>query len=299
VDLMMDLTAFAEAVGTIGPVSIVGLGTRGGHVPGCKVVAAPRGIVDYNPAEMTLRCGAGTSMDEVSSALQAAGQMVALAPGGTVGGALATAASDIRRLGRGPAREALLQARFVTADGLVAKAGGPTVKNVSGFDLCRLLVGSHGAVGFLGEVILRSRPAPAVSRWFAGAADPDVVRGRLYRPAAVLWDGRTTWVCLEGHPADVADQAELTGLPEVDGPPSLPPHQWSVPMADMHLTMSAMTAPAVAEFGVGQIHASVPQPSRPVEQAVFGLHDSLALSFDPTRRLNPGRFPVLAASVPS
>jgi FAD/FMN-containing dehydrogenase len=294
VDLMMDLTAFAEAVGTTGPVSILGLGTRGGHVPGCKVVAAPSGIVDYNPAEMTLRCGAGTSMDEAFEALKTAGQMVALAPGGTVGGALATAASDIRRLGRGPARETLLQARFVTADGLIAKAGGPTVKNVSGFDLCRLLVGSHGALGFLGEVILRTRPAPAVSRWFAGAADPDLVRSRLYRPAAVLWDGRTTWLCLEGHPADVADQAGCAGLPEVEGPPSLPPHAWSVPMNEVRAAMSAMTAPAIAEFGIGQIHASVAQATRPVEQAVFGLHASLAQTFDPHGRLNPGRFPVLA-----
>ena len=127
----MNLTAFAEAVGSTAAVSIVGLGTRGGHVPGCRVVAAPTGILDYNPAEMTLRCGAGTTMDEVIATLEAAGQMVALAPGGTVGGALATAASDVRRLGRGPARETLLQARFVTADGLIAKAGGPTVKNVS------------------------------------------------------------------------------------------------------------------------------------------------------------------------
>lgn len=293
----MDLSDFAEAVGTTGPVSIIGLGTRGGQVPGCKVVAAPSGILDYDPAEMTLRCGAGTSMDEVLDALQAAGQMVAFTPGGTIGGALATAASDIRRLGRGPAREALLQARIVTANGLIAKAGGPTVKNVSGFDLCRLLVGSHGALGFFGDVILRTRPAPAVSRWFSGSTDPDVVRGHLYRPAAVLWDGLTTWVCLEGHPADVADQAAHAGLPEVDGPPSLPPYAWSVPMPEIRSVMSGMTAPAVAEFGVGVIHASAPQPARPVNPAVFELHRALAATFDPTGRLNPGRFPLLLDTV--
>jgi FAD/FMN-containing dehydrogenase len=293
----MDLSVFAEDVGTTGPVSILGLGTRGGQVPGCRVVAAPSGIVDYNPAEMTLRCGAGTSMDDVCDALNEAGQMVALAPGGTVGGALAAAASDIRRLGRGPARDALLQARIVTADGLIAKAGGPTVKNVSGFDLCRLLVGSHGALGFFGDVILRTRPAPAVSRWFAGSTDPDLVRSHLYRPAAVLWDGRTTWVCLEGHPADVADQAAVVGFPEVDGPPSVPPYTWSVAMPDLRRVMADMTAPAVAEFGVGIIHASVPQPARPVDPAVFELHRSLAATFDPTGRLNPGRFPLLLDTV--
>ena len=294
---MVDLSSFAEAVGATGPVSILGLGTRGGQVPGCKVVAAPSGILDYNPAEMTLRCGAGTPMDEVIDALKASGQMVALAPGGTVGGALATAASDIRRLGRGPAREALLQARIVTADGLIAKAGGPTVKNVSGFDLCRLLVGSHGALGFFGDVILRTRPAPVVSRWFGGSSDPDVVRGRLYRPAAVLWDGRTTWVCLEGHPADVADQAALVGLPEVEAPPTLPPYTWSVVMPDLRRVIADATAPAVAEFGVGAVHASVPQPARPVDPAVFELHRSLAATFDPIGRLNPGRFPLLLDTV--
>ena len=59
----------------------------------------------------------------------------------------------------------LLQARYVSAAGEIVKAGGPTVKNVSGFDLCRLLVGSYGTLGFLGDVILRTRPLPATSQW--------------------------------------------------------------------------------------------------------------------------------------
>ena len=66
--------------------------------------------------------------------------------------------SGIRRLGDGPVRDAVLQVRYVSAAGEVVKAGGPTVKNVSGFDLCRLLVGSRGTLGFIGDVILRTRP---------------------------------------------------------------------------------------------------------------------------------------------
>ena len=293
----MDLTHFAEQVGSTGPVSISGAGTRGGPVPGVRCVRAPDGIVDYNPAEMTLRCGAGTPMAEVTEALAAAGQFVALAGTGTVGGALATGASDLRRLGRGPARETLLQARFVTADGLIAKAGGPTVKNVSGFDLCRLLVGSHGALGFLGDVIVRTRPAPDVSRWFAGEVDPDMVRGRLYRPAAVLWDGRTTWVCLEGHRADVCDQAALTGMTEVDGPPPIPPHTWSVPLHQVRAAVGAAAGQAMAEMGVGIVHATEPQPAQPQQSAIVELHRSMAASFDPSGRMNPGRFPLLASTV--
>ncbi len=292
----MDLAAFAAEVGSLDQVTITGSGTRGGPVAGVRVVHAPAGIIDYNPAEMTLRCGAGTALTDVTAALTAAGQYVALEATGTVGGALATDASDLRRLGRGPARETLLQARFISADGLIAKAGGPTVKNVSGFDLCRLLVGSHGALGFLGDVILRTRPAPDVSRWFAGEADPDVVRGCLYRPAAVLWDGSMTWVCLEGHRTDVADQARLISLAEVDGPPSIPPHIWSVPLTDVRAAVVA-SGNAVAEMGVGVVHTYLPQPNQPVQPAIVELHRSLAASFDPSGRLNPGRFPLLASTV--
>ncbi len=94
------------------------------------------------------------------------------------------------------------------------QAGGPTVKNVSGFDLCRLLVGARGTLGFIGDVILRTRPLPAHSQWFtAEADDPFPIFAALYRPTSVLWNGSRLWVLLEGHPADVAAQAAqlLTG----------------------------------------------------------------------------------------
>ena len=116
--------------------------------------------------EMTVWCGAGTPVDEVDAALAEHGQASRSRRLGTVGGALAVGHSDIRRLGYGPVRDVLLQARYVSAAGEVVKAGGPTVKNVSGFDLCRLLVGSRGTLGFLGEVILRTRPRPIHEQWF-------------------------------------------------------------------------------------------------------------------------------------
>src|SRR5207237_1074792 len=135
---------------------------------------------------------------------------------------LAVGRSGIRRLRQGPMRDVLLEARYVAAGGRVIKGGGPTVKNVSGFDLCRLLVGSLGTLGFLGEVVLRCRPRPEVSRWFAGDAEPFDLVHRLHQPSSILWDGTTTWVLLEGHPADVEGQAAIAGLPEVGGPPPLP-----------------------------------------------------------------------------
>ena len=170
----IDLASFAEQIGSDGP----GRGRGRAHPMGRRRRARsrargscrhPTGIAWIAVEEMTVCCGAGTLVTELDAALAERGQCVALPDwhGATVGGVLAVGRSGIRRLGYGPVRDALLQARFVSAEGRIVKAGGPTVKNVSGYDLCRLLVGSLGTVGLIGEVILRTRPLPAASRWFA------------------------------------------------------------------------------------------------------------------------------------
>jgi FAD/FMN-containing dehydrogenase len=284
----VDLSAFAEAVGEHDPVSIVGGGTRA-PPPAGRVVRAPGGIVEYQPEEMTVRCGAGTPVAELAAALAAHGQETPIPAGGTVGGALAVGRSDVLRLGLGPVREVLLQARFVGAAGDVVKAGGPTVKNVSGYDLCRLLVGSWGTLGFLGEVILRTRPVPPARVWFGGEADPFALLARLYRPQSVLWDGARVWVCLAGHPSDVADQARLAGLPEVAGPPPLPTGgRASMAPSALRSLPNAGTGPFVAEVGVGVVHLHQPWPRPSPPDLVIELHRRIKALFDPTGRLNPG-----------
>ena len=99
-------------------------------------------------------------------------------------GSRATAGS-----GTGPLRDRVLEVRFVTADGRLVKGGGPTVKNVSGFDIPRLLVGSFGTIGVLVQVILRCQPVPEVVEWSATDDDPFDVRRRTYRPSCIAWDG--------------------------------------------------------------------------------------------------------------
>jgi glycolate oxidase FAD binding subunit len=287
----VDLTAFADEVGDAGPVTITGLGTRGGPVPDVRVVGAPAGIDWIEPDEMTVCCGAGTIVAELDDALLVHGQCVAIPPTGTVGGALAVGHSGMRRLGYGPVRDALLQARYVSAAGEVVKAGGPTVKNVSGFDLCRLLVGSRGTLGFLGEVILRTRPRARYEQWFSGPVDPDDALGRLHRPTAVLWDGATTWVLLEGDERDVEAQVATIDLQPAEGAPALPSGgRWSIPPGSFR----QLTGTYVVEIGVGIVHHAEPAPARSVDPAVVALHERIKQQFDPTGRLNPG-VDVLAA----
>ena len=285
------LEAFAQEVGADGPVTVVGGRTQwdvgGAVVAGTREVGAPAGVVSYEPAEMTVRCGAGTLVTELDAVLAERGQTVALPdwPGATVGGVLAVGRSGVCRLGHGPVRDVLLEARYVSAAGELVKAGGPTVKNVSGFDVCRLLVGSLGTLGLIAEVVLRVRPRPAASQWFMTEGDPFELRRSTHGASSILWDGRTTWVLLEGHPADVDGQAAQHRLTEATGPPPLPSGgRRSVrPSA-----LRDLTGEFVAEIGVGIVHGANPvTDTAPPDRG--DLHQRLKSSFDPGGRLNPGR----------
>jgi glycolate oxidase FAD binding subunit len=236
---------------------------------------------------MTVQCGAGTPVEELAEVLGDAGQTVAIPPTGTVGGALAVGRSGVRRLGYGPVRNALLQARYVSAAGQVVKAGGPTVKNVSGFDLCRLLVGSHGTLGFVGEVLLRTRPVADFEQWYTSTAAPERLLRDLYRPTSLLWDGTTSWILLEGHRTDVVDQANAYDLVAADPPPEMPTGgRWSIPPSQLGSLVGS--GRFIAEVGVGIVHHEHPPPDRPVDPAIHELHRRIKDRFDPSGRLNPG-----------
>jgi glycolate oxidase FAD binding subunit len=297
-----EVLAFAEEVGAVGPVSCVGGRTHwdlGGMAdPTAREVRAPAGVVRHEPDEMIVRVGAGTPVAEVDAVLAASGQCCPLDPArpdmATVGGVLATGRSGVRRLRYGPVRDLLLEARYVTANGEVAVAGAPVVKNVTGFDLARLLVGAYGTLGFFGEVVLRCRPKPQVSQWFlADSADPFALRRELFAPSSVLWDGSTTWVLLEGSVAEVNEESGRAGvLLRETQQPNLPTEtRLSIPSHELRGTLAAHAAGSfVAEIGVGTVHASwnVPTLTRTV---VSPLHAQIKHAYDPTGRLNPGRQP--------
>ena len=298
---MSALEVFVEEVGDTGPVAVAGARTRwdagGPLAEDARVVAAPSGIVAVQPDEMTVRVLAGTPVAELHAELAAVGQRTGLPDrGGTVGGALAVGEDDVAVLGCRRVRETPLQLRYVSADGRLVTGGGPTVKNVSGYDLPRLLVGSLGTLGLLGEVLLRTDPVPAASVWVvAEDVDPFAVCDALHEPAAVLWDRHRTWVLLEGYAPDVAQQrAELTSLTtveEVDGPPPLPPHRWAVRRSELRGLDPAAFGEHVVSVGVGTVFASEPQPLDEPGAALASLAARVKHEFDPTGRLNPGRDP--------
>ncbi len=296
----MDLTLeeFAAQVGAGEPVTVEGLGTRGGAVSSVRTVSAPAGIERIDAAEMVVECGAGTPVDELIAALAEDGQTVSLPPGGTVGGALAVGHSDITRLGHGAMRDVLLQTRYVSAAGKLTKAGGPTVKNVSGFDLCRLFVGAYGTLGFFGDVIMRTRPVPRTSRWFTSDRDPSGLLSEIYRPVALLWDGVLTFIRLDGDDSDIGRAVERFGLDEVAGPPTLSgPHRWSMSPSKAMEAARSVQGDFVVELGVGVVHHTAPREHGLPDAAKRGLHERIKRQFDPTGRLNPGVDPLAPPAV--
>ena len=145
----------------------------GGEAPAARsgIVLSTRklkGIEIYEPADLTLTASAGTTLGELETAVSAHGQFPPFdpphAPRRTLGGLVATGDGGPLSSSYGATRDQVLGVTLVTGAGSVLKLGGRVMKNVAGFDLVRLVVGSHGTLGVVVSASIRVFPRPEVDR---------------------------------------------------------------------------------------------------------------------------------------
>ena len=232
--------AWAAADGV--PLEILGAGTKRGF--GHPVAAGHRlelgrlaGIVAYEPAELVLTARAATSLAEIDSMLRQSRQQLAFEPPdlgpllgagperATLGGVLAANLSGPRRILAGAARDHALGVAFVSGRGEAVKAGGRVVKNVTGYDVTKLLCGSWGTLGVMTEVTVKVLPAPERTRTVlvagldpvaavrclgAALASPHEVSAAAHLPAAAAARSAVSYVASAGAPVTAV---------RVEGPP--------------------------------------------------------------------------------
>ena len=190
-------------------VNIVGLNSTGASTVRDEgsVLKAPSGILSYEPDELMISVFAGTSISDINDELQGAKQRIPIPEWGTIGGAVATRRNGLRDSYHQTLPNNVLRCSVIAADGSLYQSGGQVVKNVSGFDLIKLLVGSWGLLGLIVEVTMRTEPIPQFSQWVQSAAPTAIAQvSDLYRPSVVTCIEGNMYVLLEGHEKDVQQQ---------------------------------------------------------------------------------------------
>jgi glycolate oxidase FAD binding subunit len=160
-------------------------------------------VLDHAAGDLIVEAQAGTPLADLQAVVGQAGQRLVIdetVPGASVGGALASNAAGPQRMLVGTARDLLIGITVVRADGVVAKAGGRVVKNVAGYDLGKLMIGSLGTLAVVTEALFRLHPVPEVRRWVSvPVADPQ----RAHDLAQAVVHGQTVPGALEvDWPAD-------------------------------------------------------------------------------------------------
>ncbi len=233
-DGVLDVLRWAAATETL--IEIRGRGSK--HGWGQPVEAGAvldlsglSGIVSYEPEELVLTAAAGTPMAEIEAAIGARGQMLAFEPPdfaplwggasgeGSLGGTLACNLGGPRRFKAGAARDHALGVHAVSGRAELFKAGGRVVKNVTGYDLPKLMCGAFGTLGAMTLVTVKVLPAPPVTvslsvsgldpaaatlAMAAAVNSPFEVSGAAHLPPGIAGDTARTVIRIEGFPASVA-----------------------------------------------------------------------------------------------
>jgi glycolate dehydrogenase FAD-binding subunit len=172
-EIVASASAAGKAIEIAGGRSKNGLGHR---VDAGMTVSTGRlaGVTLYEPASLTVVVRAGTPLEKVEAVLAEEGQHLPFEPPRldlfygskrkpTIGGTVACGLSGPRRIQAGAVRDGLIGVRFVTGSGERVKNGGRVMKNVTGYDLVKLMCGSHGTLGVLTELSFKLSPRPETS----------------------------------------------------------------------------------------------------------------------------------------
>jgi glycolate oxidase FAD binding subunit len=295
---------------------------------------ALRRVVDYAPGDQVISVEAGITFAELDAVLAEHGQMLPLdvpdRARSTVGGVLATNAYGPRRQRYGTAKDLIVGVRVVRADGTLARGGGKVVKNVAGFDLPKLSIGSLGTLFGIVEVTLRVYPVPVAQATIAaalpsleaaGAAGRALVARQLEPESVVVHDGRTFVATFAGSAAGVAEQRDAAervlgelGATPCDAPPFVAPRgAWRARLAAiptetppgdvafplLGIALRAADEPfdlAALRRGANAVVHALPLAARPHVDVwgppppSFPLMRALKEQFDPHALCNPGRF---------
>jgi glycolate oxidase FAD binding subunit len=200
------------AIASDQPLEIIGHGTRRaiGHPMATNAVldlSALNAVSAYEPTELIITVQAGAPLADVQSLIDSKNQQFAFEPidisallgvsgNGTIGGMIGAGLAGPRRIKSGGARDHLLGAHAVSGFGDSFKTGGRVVKNVTGYDLCKLLAGSWGTLAVMTEVTLKVMPKPESERTLVLCGLDDVTANRAMTAAL-------------GSPYDVSGAAHL------------------------------------------------------------------------------------------
>jgi glycolate oxidase FAD binding subunit len=171
-------------------------------------------LIDYPARDMTITVQAGITLAKLQAILAAENQRlpvdVPLAEQATLGGAMATNMSGPRRFGFGTLRDYVIGISVVNDEGQEVKAGGRVVKNVAGYDLCKLYIGSLGTLGIITQVTLKVKPRPEEQALAVLECPPETVKPVLNQ----LHASQTRPVCIDliNQTAAVAINKRSVGL---------------------------------------------------------------------------------------
>ena len=188
-------------------------------------VSALNAVTAYEPNELIVTVEAGAPLADVMSLIDSKNQQFAFEPvdtapllgmpaGGTIGGMIAAGLAGPRRIKAGAARDHLLGAHAVSGFGDSFKAGGKVVKNVTGYDLCKLLAGSWGTLAVMTEVTLKVMPRPEAERTLVLRGLDDLAANRAMTAAL----GSAFDVSGAAHVPESGLHAEVGGLDRLGSP---------------------------------------------------------------------------------